>query len=67
MAYVIEGKHTSADGTVERWLVTDPRISDAPRVFATIGAARELASKYRAWSKSWAGKRSFRVLEAGAK
>ena len=63
MAYVIEAKHTGIDGTVKRWQISDPR-TDAPvRLFASKEAAREAAGKYRAWSKPWAGKHSFRVLE----
>ena len=64
MRYVIEAKLTSVDGTIERWIVRDQY--ESTRVFETIGYAREVARKYRAWTKDWAGKRSFRVVaEAG--
>ena len=60
MRYMIEEKRTSVDGTVERWIVCDQH--ESTRVFETIGHAREVASKYRAWSKGWSGKRSFRII-----
>ena len=63
MRHMIEAKVTSVDGSIERWLVCDQHQST--RVFETIGQARELASKYRAWSKGWSGKRSFRVVAEG--
>ena len=64
MRYMIEEKRTSVDGTIERWLVCDQHQST--RVFETIGLALEMARKYRAWTKAWTGKRSFRVVaEAG--
>ena len=62
MRYVIEAKETSVDGTIERWLAGDRHDCTQPRVFVSIDQARELASKYRAWSKGWSGKRSFRII-----
>ena len=67
MTYMVEATFTDAEGNVERWITSDLDGGTTPVVFASAEAARRMISKYRTWSKDWAGKRSFRVLEAGVK
>ena len=63
MAYVIECEGVCFDGTLKRWVVCEPHRAERIRTFTSPDAAAKVVRKYRAWSKCWPGKYSYRVRE----
>ena len=64
MTYVIEATFTDENGHSEQWLASDLAGGTKPMEFGSVEAAQRMISQYQELSKSWTGKRSFRVLDA---